>query len=88
MTADKFSFTHAGETYYLPHLKDIKSGVIRKARKATDDADKFFTIIEEVCGEGSPELNAIDDMDGTELQATLMGWAQGAQLGESSSSSN
>lgn len=88
MTADLFSFTHKGETYFLPQLKDVKTGVIRKARKAVDDADKFFIIIEEVCGEGSPELNAIDDMSGTELQETLQAWAQGAQLGESSSSSN
>ena len=88
MTADKFSFTHDGETYYLPHLKDVKTGVMRKSRKAQDDSDRFFIIIEEVCGENSPELNAIDDMTGTELQATLKAWAQGAQLGESSSSSN
>lgn len=88
MTADKYAFTHKGETFYLPHLKDVKAGVIRKARKAADPADRFFTIIEIVCGEGSPELNAIDDMDGTELNATLLEWAQGANLGESSSSSN
>lgn len=88
MTADKFSFTHNGETYYLPHLKDVKAGVIRKARKATDDVDRFFIIIEEVCGEDSPELAAIDDMDGTELRETLGDWAKGATLGESSGSSN
>ena len=88
MTADKFSFTHNGETFYLPHLKDVKTGVVRKSRKAANDQDRFFIIIEEVCGEGSPELNAIDDMDAAELNDTLLAWTKGATLGESSSSSN
>lgn len=87
MTA-MFEFTHAGKTYSIPQLKDVKTGVIRKARHAEDDADRFFTIIELTLGEDSPELAAIDDMNAEELQETLTAWAKGVPLGESSSSSS
>jgi hypothetical protein len=81
-----FSFTHKGTDFTVPSFSDIPVGVIRKSRKATDDGDRAFTILETVMGEGSPELDAIDDMSSTEFQKFIEGWTQGAPMGESSSS--
>ena len=61
-------------------------GVIRKSRKGTDDLDKAFIIIEEILGENSPELKALDQMTPAEFQEFLEGWTEGASLGESKGS--
>ena len=86
MTLEKFHFTANGEDFAIPHFKDLPMGVIRKARKGEDESDKVFTIIETVMGEGSPELDAIDNMSAEEFSAFLEAWTQGAPVGESSSS--
>jgi hypothetical protein len=61
-------------------------GAIRKGRKAKDEADQLFTMLEAVMPEGSPELDAIDSMDADEFKTFMESWTQGAPLGESSSS--
>lgn len=81
-----FTFTHNGETYTIPSLAALPVGVTRKARKATDEADQVFTMIELSMGEDSPALAAIDTMDGEQFDAFLQGWTQGAPMGESSDS--
>lgn len=86
--AKKFTFKQDGKTYSIPAFSDLPMGVVRKARKATDEADTAFTIIESVMGEDSPELNAVDSMNAEQFQAFIAGWTQGAGAGEALSSAN
>lgn len=81
-----FEFEHKGKTFTIPAFSALPMGAIRKARKAKDEGDQVFTIIEIMLGEDSPELAALDAMDGDEFQVFIAGWTQGAPLGESSSS--
>lgn len=81
-----FTFTQNGETHTIPTLAAMPVGAIRKARKAKDDTDQVFTILESTIGEDSPALAAIDTMDGEQFEAFMTGWTQGAPLGESSDS--
>jgi hypothetical protein len=82
MTAKTFEFEHKGKTYSIPAFGALPMGAVRKARKAKDEADQAFTIIEVVMGEDSPELAALDEMNATEFQAFLEGWTQGAPVPE------
>lgn len=86
MTANTFEFEHKGKKFSVPAFGSLPMGAIRKARKAKDDADQAFTIIEVVMGEDSAELAALDEMNAAEFQAFLEGWTQGAPLPESPSS--
>lgn len=83
MTADVYSFEHKGKKYSIPAFTKLPMGAIRKARKASDDTDQAFIIIETVMGEDSKELAAVDSMSPEEFQVWLEGWTQGAPLGES-----
>jgi hypothetical protein len=76
------SFKHNGKTYTIPLFADVPMGALRKARKAQDDGDKVFIILEEVLPEGNPALAAIDTMNGPTFAEFLKGWTQGAPLGE------
>lgn len=86
MTMEKFHFTVDGVKYTIPKFSDLPMGVVRKSRKAKDDADMAFTIIESVMGEDSPELAAIDTMTAPQFDKFLTEWTQGAGVGEASSS--
>lgn len=88
MTLENYHFTVDGEDYSVPHFANVPIGVIRKSRKAKDEMDQVFLILEAVMPEGSAELEAIDSMSGDEFQQWLKGWTQGAPVGESSSSEN
>lgn len=81
-----YSFKHAGKKFQIPLFTDIPMGVIRKSRRASDDMDKAFIILETLMGEGSPEMEAVDSMNAAEFQEFLAGWTQGAPVGESVSS--
>jgi len=83
MTAkEKFQFTHNGKKHEIPSFKALPMGVIRKSRKALDDADRVFIIIEEMVGEDSKEMAAIDSMSQDEFAEFITEWTQGAGLGE------
>lgn len=86
MTLEQYHFTIDGKDYAVPHFNKIPVGVIRKSRKANDEMDQVFTILELVLGEDSDVLEAVDSMSGEDFQAWLSGWTQGAPVGESSSS--
>lgn len=86
MALEQYHFTINGEEYAVPHFNNIPVGVIRKSRKAKDEMDQVFTILELTLGEDSEVLEAVDSLDGNEFQAWLKGWTQGAPVGESSSS--
>lgn len=76
-----FAFTHNGETFWLPPLKAVKSGIIRRTR-SLDPVDAMFTVMEAVA---SPEaLEALDDMDVDEMTETTSKWQahSGVSLGE------
>jgi hypothetical protein len=42
-----YEFVVAGKTYSIPAFSSLPAGALRQARKATDDLDKAFTIVEE-----------------------------------------
>ena len=86
MTAKVYKFEHDKKTYEIPFFSELPMGAVRKARKATDDIDKAFIIIEEALGDDAPALRALDSMKAAEFQKFLEGWTQGAPLGESSGS--
>lgn len=81
-----YKFKHAGKTFTIPEFSEIPVGVIRKSRRAADEMDKAFMILEQLMGEDSPALAAVDSMKADEFQAFLTGWTQGAPVGESASS--
>jgi len=81
-----YTFTHEGETLSVPAFGNLPMGALRMARKASDDGDKAFIILEYLLGEDSKELKAIDSMDAKEFSTWIDGWTKGAPLGESSSS--
>jgi hypothetical protein len=58
----------------LPQLSTIRAGVLRKARKATDEMDQFFTILESVLGEESLELHTLDQLPLEELAQVFEQW--------------
>jgi hypothetical protein len=82
-TPTTFTFQHKGEAFTIPHFKSLPIGAIRKARKAGNDTDATFVLLEEALGEGSKPLDAIDTMGAEEFAEFLSGWTGGAPLGES-----
>jgi hypothetical protein len=77
-----YEFQHKGKKYKLPNFADIPMGALRKARKGKDELDVTFTMVEQMVGEDSPVLAAIDDMNAAQFQELISGWTQGAGLGE------
>lgn len=87
MAFEKYMFTVDGTDYFIPHAAQIPSGMLRKVRKLPQ-IDGTFTILEELLGENSPELAALDSLPLGELNKTLNDWMGGASMGESVSSEN
>lgn len=79
---ETYTFTQNGVEYTIPAIVALPVGVSRKARKAADDADRVFIMLEEAMGEDSPELAAVDTMNAEQFDAFLRGWTQGAGVGE------
>jgi len=75
-------FKHNGKTFEIPAFADIPMGVLRKSRKSKDELDMTFIIVEEMLGEDSDTLKALDTMKAAEFQEFISGWTQGAGLGE------
>lgn len=80
------TFEHNGKSYTIPSFSSLPMGAIRKSRKAENEMDGVFRILESALAEDSKELEAIDSMDAETFDAFLKGWTQGAPVGESSSS--
>lgn len=83
-----YKFDIAGKTFEVPGFQNIPAGALRKARHATDEIDKAFTILETVLGEDSDVIEALDSLTLEQLGEWLSGWTQGVPLGESNGSSN
>lgn len=86
MSAEKFHFEHKGKTFTIPKFENIPTGVIRKSRKADNDTDAAFIILELTLGEDSKELAAIDEMTISQAGEVIGAWTKGVSLGESSGS--
>jgi pyruvate dehydrogenase complex dehydrogenase (E1) component len=81
-----YDFEYNGQTYSVPSFDQIPTGALRKARKADDEMDKAFTILEEALGVDSPVLAVVDSMTVSDFATWLEGWTAGVRLGESSDS--
>lgn len=79
-----YTIEHNGKTIELPDFKDLKVGLIRKARKSNPD-ELMWTIVEGVLTE--KQLDILDTMSMEEFNSAMLGWTQGAPLGESLQSS-
>jgi hypothetical protein len=78
----KFVLDTNGVKVEIPNFRSLPMGAIRKARKAGNDTDATFVLLEETLGEGSEALNAIDQMSAEEFGEFLKEWTGGAPLGE------
>lgn len=83
-----YNFELNGKNFELPDFTNLPMGVIRKSRKHSNDLDSAFSIIENLTGEDSELLKALDELPVSEFNKFLEGWTSGASLGESSASSN
>lgn len=86
MATEKFHWTSpAGVEIILPHMNKIKSGIVRRHRKA-DSVDFIFSVLEEVADEDM--LAKADDLETEEINDLFKAWQEaGASVGESVSSS-
>jgi len=51
MSAELFHFEHNGKDFAIPKFENIPSGVVRKSRKAQNDVDAAFLVLELTLGE-------------------------------------
>ncbi|MBW3663575.1 MAG: hypothetical protein KY469_10790 [Actinobacteria bacterium] len=73
-----------GREIVLPHMRNIKAGLIRKVRRLSE-ADQTFTILEAVADDDV--LAIIDDLKGHQLEELMEAWEKASvSLGESSAS--
>lgn len=79
----------SGKRVELPAFQSLMTfGRARRLRKL-DEAEQTFALVEEVCGEDSPEIATLDEMDLEETAAFFSAWQShsGVSVGESSGSS-
>lgn len=86
MSAEKFHFEHKGKDFAIPKFENIPSGVVRKSRKAENDVDAAFLVLELTLGEDSKELKALDEKPLSEVGEIIKAWTNGVTMGESSGS--
>lgn len=79
-----FVIEHKGKKVTLPTFKEMPMGVIRKARKLSED-EAMWLMLEEILSEA--DLAVIDSMSLGEFTEAMKGWTQGSPVGESSESS-
>lgn len=61
--AGKFSFTHKGKTYTFPKpFSVVRTPKFQRANRRRDPIDLTYTMIEELAGDDTEILDAIDDM--------------------------
>ena len=84
----KYKFEIKGKKYEIPSFADMPLGALRKARKADNELDATFELLEGVLGPDSEELAALDTLTIDEFKTWFEGWAGGATVGESSGSEN
>jgi hypothetical protein len=79
--------TEAGDTITMPSFATLKPGTIRKARKATDNLDQMFILIENMVPDDET-LDILDDLEADEFATFFQEWAEavGVTSGESTAS--
>ena len=68
-----------GKTVDLPAFGDLPTGIIRKARKETDQDQTWF-ILEELLSD--KDLAVLDSMPLSEFAKHMKAWTGGVSLGE------
>lgn len=86
MSTEKFHFEHKGKEFSIPKFENIPSGVVRRSRKAQNDVDAAFLVLELTLGEDSKEMKALDEKSLTEIGEIIKAWTNGVTMGESSDS--
>lgn len=82
---EQFHWTSpSGVEITLPHMSNIKTGIIRRHRKE-EPTDFIFSVLEETADEAM--LAKVDDLGTADLNALVEKWQEGASLGESAGSS-
>lgn len=85
MSFEKFHWTSpAGVEISLPHMNQIKAGILRRHRKE-EPIDFVFSLLEEVGDEET--LEKVDDLSSRDLNALVEKWQAEVKPGESSGSS-
>jgi len=82
---EKFHYQYDGDNIVIPHVKQLPTGVLRRARKL-EGIDQAFTILEDIAAD---HIDVIDRMPLSDLEQFLSAWqeASGVSLGESVASS-
>lgn len=82
---ERFHWTSpTGVEVALPHMNQIKAGILRRHRKE-EPGDFIFSILEEIAD--TDMLAKVDNLTSAELNDLVEKWQDGATLGESSGSS-
>ena len=82
---EKFHWTSPnGVEIVLPHMKNVKAGVLRRHRKE-EPIDFLFSLLEEIADEVM--LARLDSLDTGDLEDLSDKWQAGVSMGESSGSS-
>lgn len=71
-----------GKQYEIPKFADLPLGALRKARKADNELDATFELLEHITKDRPEILEAIDTMSVEQFGAWFEAWAGGASLGE------
>lgn len=87
MALEKFHYTIGKTKIALPLIGNLPLGIARKTRHA-DAAEQLFVTFETLFAEGSKELDALDTLDGDQMNELMEAWqkASGVTLGESTAS--
>jgi hypothetical protein len=78
----KFVFEYDGKKLTVPSFKALPTGALRASRKAENDLDKAFIILEHTLGIDSKELAAVDAMPLNTFGDFVAAWTDGAPVGE------
>ena len=81
-----YKFEINGTDYEIPAFADMPLGALRKARKAQDELDATFELLEGALGADSPVMAALDTLTIEQFKTWFEGWAGGSTVGESSGS--
>lgn len=86
MSTEQFHWTSPqGVEIVLPHVKQLKGGLLRKYRKL-DEIDMMFSILEDILNEDM--LARLDDLDQGDLDDLFGAWQKASvSVGKSSGSS-
>ena len=79
-----YTIEHNKKKITLPDFNQLPIGVVRKARKLSEDEQMWF-ILEGVLSE--KDMDVLDSMTIKEFSQAMSGWTQGAPVGESLQSS-